>query len=90
MCVVSNVYDYWGPKIPQPPAVYPTVIHNPPAITPQEVEELKKLIKEFKEAVAIARRLDELMSQSDCVDPDKAKLEDRVKKIEDWIEKIKQ
>jgi hypothetical protein len=47
-----------------------------------EVEALRELIKEFREALAAAKLVDVLTDQPDCEDPVKAKLEDRVKALE--------
>jgi hypothetical protein len=47
-----------------------------------EIEALRELIKEFREALAAAKLVDVLTDQPDCEDPVKAKLEDRVKALE--------
>jgi hypothetical protein len=47
-----------------------------------EIEELRKLIAEFREAVAAAKKVDELTNQPDCFDPKKATLEERVSELE--------
>jgi hypothetical protein len=54
---------------------------KPPKPSP-EVEALRELIKEFREALAAAKLVDVLTDQPDCEDPVKAKLEDRVKALE--------
>lgn len=98
MCIVSMVHDHYGPRFPSPdrilwpspvsPFVPPVDIHPAPATAPltlisaEEVAELRKLIAEFREAVAAAARLDVLTRQPDCVDPEKAKLEARVAELE--------
>lgn len=90
MCVVSMVYDHYLPKIGE----YSTgkidwsglLQHSKPDPEMKELkEELKKLIKEFKEAVAAARQVDRLTGQPDCSDPDKAKLEERVAELEKLV-----
>lgn len=91
MCVVSMVFDRYQDRFPwgdstQGPQVQPQP--TPPSITitsplPQlPMAELKKLIEEFKEAVAAARTVDRLTNQPDCEDPEKAKLEQRVLELE--------
>lgn len=46
----------------------------------EELAALRPLIAEYKEALAKAKRLDELTQQPDCADPEKAKLEDMRKR----------
>ncbi len=80
MCVVSMVMDHYEPLIPR---VVPTTFT--PAIgfhTFDPHAELRKLIEDFKEAVAAARKVDALTKQPDCEDPEKAKLEERVTELE--------
>jgi hypothetical protein len=84
-------WDTWtNPPIPYRPQVSP----QPPEdfkeqldrlLNPKpspEVEALRELIKEFREALAAAKLVDVLTDQPDCEDPVKAKLEDRVKALE--------
>lgn len=88
MCIVSMVSDHYRERFPtwpsepwQPPkADTPTVVIGPTV----DLGELRKLIDEFKEAIAAAQKLDALMRQPDCVDPVKAQLMQRV----DWLERI--
>mgnify|MGYP000936591254 CR=1 FL=1 len=47
-----------------------------------DVDELRQLIKDFREAVDAAKRIDVLTKQPDCVDPKKATLEERVAALE--------
>lgn len=53
-----------------------------------EIEELRKLIADFREAMAAAKRVDELTAQPDCVDPKKATLVDRVADLERRLDSI--
>lgn len=100
MCVYSAIFDHYGPRFD--PWIKPTVPSVPfEPINPQppidlspfniksEIEELKKLIKEFKEAAEHAKKLDALMQKPDCEDPDKAKLLDRIAELEKAIAALK-
>lgn len=92
MCIVSNVYDSFDPLIPYP-RPSPVQPNNPGAgmwpWTPQlDLAPLEKLIADFKEAVETAKKLDRLMGNADCADPEKAKLEARVRELETQIENI--
>lgn len=97
MCIVSNVIDHYQPLIPddflRPRVVpQPAPYHSPfsiPVITSAEVAEVRALISEFKEALAAAKKLDVLMKQPDCVDPDKAKLIARVADLENRLDAMK-
>ena len=94
--------DPFNPHKPIGPAVPPSPTTTPPAgwFTPATptpsidfgsaaaVAELRKLIAEFREAVEKAKRLDVLTGQPDCVDPNKAKLEDRVTALEELLSKM--
>lgn len=83
MCVMSMVMDHYEQRIPTIPV---TTIPNTPTgafwYPNIDVAELRKLIDEFKAAVAAAKTIDVLTKQSDCVDPEKQKLEDRVAELE--------
>lgn len=94
MCVVSMVFDDFGRRFtpwiqPWQPTIVPTPApapFSPPVVLPipgaAEVAELRKLIDEFKEALAAARTVDRLTNKPDCEDPDKARLLDRVADLE--------
>lgn len=72
-------FDWFKPD----PAARPTGAL--PAVTfwPQaQIDELKALIAEFKEALAAAKLVDKVTGQPDCEDPEKAKLVDRVEELE--------
>jgi hypothetical protein len=86
MCAVSWVYDHYQEPFtcprtwPYQPSI--TVSGVDPSALGREVEEIRKLIAEFREALAVAKRQDELTKQPDCFDPKKATLEERVAEIE--------
>lgn len=90
MCVVSMVHDHFGKTFPDM-QLYISPNTNPPAVTTTttwpsfDLVELRGLIKEFRELVAAAKRIDEVTGQPDCVDPVKAQLEQRVEKLEKLI-----
>ncbi len=91
MCTVSMVYDHYRdqfPNWPQPPTSVPGTggdgswlkdLMSKPTV---DLALLRTLINEFKEAVEAAKKLDALMRQPDCTDPEKAKLQERVNKLE--------
>lgn len=93
MCVISNVMDHYNPLFPVPapfPGTVPsqtfdfTQMFTPPI----DLVELRKLVDEFKEAVAAAKKLDIILKQPDCIDPEKAKLEERVAALEARLAEI--
>jgi hypothetical protein len=94
MCVISNVMDHYNPLFPAPtplpvdgPGVHDfdwTKFFQPPI----DLVELRKLVDEFKEAVAAAKKLDIILKQPDCIDPEKAKLEERVAALEARLAEI--
>lgn len=97
MCIVSAVYDHFNPLIPEPDKIWPTPIWPEPTapaiplvISPQlpDMKELRELVNKFHEAVEAAKKLDIIMKQPDCVDPDKQKLEDRVAELERRLSEI--
>lgn len=91
MCVVSMVHDHFGKQFDDwqrkyaPPVTAPNTFTFTPA---PDLTELKELIKEFRELVAAAKRIDTVTGQPDCVDPEKAKLEDRVSALEAKMTKL--
>lgn len=94
MCVLSMVFDQYQPLLPKKWTDLPT--WKPP--TPKEladpslearVKALEELVKELKEAIKLAKQLDAVTHQPDCEDPEKAKLLDRIKKLEAEIKKFK-
>jgi hypothetical protein len=79
------MYEYYKPQFerfynPPQPLFYPP---------PQTTEEIERLIREFREAIDSAKRLDVLTKQPDCEDPEKAKLEERVAELERQIKDLK-
>lgn len=84
MCVVSMVYDHYSPLFPQSPNVNPGTIKFYPTES-SEVAELRQLIKEFREALEAAKKVDLLTGQPDCEDPKKKTLEERVAALEKII-----
>lgn len=79
MCVVSMVHDHYNEPFRKWLSDTPVI---QPWIPVAEIEELRKLIREFREALTAAKRVDELTNQPDCVDPKKATLEERVAELE--------
>lgn len=93
MCIVSNVHDHYNPLFPPmvPPVDQVVTPIDWSKVFPQpapDLSEMRKLIDEFKEAVAAAQKLDTLLKQPDCVDPDKAKLQERVERLERIIDAL--
>lgn len=95
MCVMSIVHDHyrdqfpggmWPPLVPNPYPYTPPDNSHP---TPEEQERLRQLIKDFREAQEAAAKLDKMMKQPDCVDPEKAKLQERVAELEKQLEAVR-
>ena len=62
MCVVSLVYDHYGDKWQrwlEAPATMPPVAIIPPAISPEEIDEFRRLLER-------ARKYDAETGQKDC------------------------
>jgi hypothetical protein len=79
------VFDHYSDRIPREWPVDQTSFNILPAVPldmATQLENLRKLIDEFREAVAAARKIDTLTGQPDCEDPEKAKLEARVAELE--------
>lgn len=90
MCVVSMVMDHYGPLFPQGTSPWDIFRPQPPANDPLvDGLALRKLIDEFKEAVAAAKKIDVLTKQPDCEDPEKVKLVARVAELEKLLDKAK-
>ena len=84
MCVYSAVMDTWTDKIP---TIIPWEVPNiPTTIMPtpskSEIIEIRKFIETFKAEVEKAKEQDIKENNPDCADPEKAKLEDRVRELE--------
>jgi hypothetical protein len=94
MCVYSAVFDHYGPRFdrwtkPASPSVEPIPEIDLNIFAMKDaIEELKQLIKEFKEAAEHAKKLDTLMQKPDCEDPDKAKLLGRIAELEKAIAQL--
>lgn len=58
-------------------------------ISKEEVEAIRSLIHEFRNAVSAAKTVDKLTNQPDCEDPQKKKLEDRVAMLEQQLAAMK-
>jgi hypothetical protein len=88
----------WIPPIqPGQPWVWPSpttwpsdkITITPPADPLEELKKIEKLLEDFKNARDAAILVDKLTGQPDCVDPEKAKLEERVAKLEAEIAELK-
>jgi hypothetical protein len=99
MCVMSIVHDHYHDQFPggiwpQPKSgglgSYPWTVTPPAMPSAEEIERLSKLIKDFREAQEAAAKLDKLMSKPDCVDPEKAKLQERVAELEKQLAAIRE
>ena len=99
MCVVSMVFDDFSKRFPinplepqQPEYTWPLqtiALSNPvPTLDKNDIEKLRKYIEEFRESVELAKKLDVLMKQPDCFDPDKAKLEQRITELEKRLDEM--
>lgn len=96
MCVVSMIHDHYEPLIPKPdfwipwqPAFPDFEPSTPPPPTDlKEIERVRKLLEDFRKAHKAAAEVDKLTKQPDCVDPEKAKLEERVVALEQKIEQL--
>ena len=76
MCIVSNVGDSYRDQFPKRwpewvpnqqgggPGYAPNII--PPAATKEEVDELRKEIRELRELLKAAKKFDESTGQPDC------------------------
>lgn len=96
MCVVSMVHDFYGDRFRKYGSgqdgtewseFVERYIPNQPSVK-DELAEIRKLIAEFREALAAALRVDELTAQPDCVDPEKATLEGRVAELEKRLDSL--
>jgi hypothetical protein len=87
--------DNYGPYIPRPdqyPWTQPPIQTVPPAPAPMKrwptFDELNELLESFRDAVRAAEAFDRLTGQPDCVDPEKAALEERVAELERKLEEM--
>lgn len=85
MCVMSMVYDHFNDRFNgwpvYPPLVPTTVPYGDPTI-------IKKTIEDFHRAREAAGVVDALTQQKDCVDPEKAKLLEKVERLEKIIDAL--
>lgn len=101
MCVYSMVHDHFIPKFPNtlgpasPPVPYQPSVEPywPPAPVTKwpelDLDQLEKLIKDWKEAAETAQKVDTRTKQPNCVDPEKEKLSKRIVELEAQLEKAK-
>jgi len=101
MCVMSMVHEDFSKRIPTDWLPGTTIVTgtSPIVATPasyaqvealrQEVAALKQLVLDFREAVQAAAVVDRLTRQPDCVDPEKAKLEARVRELEARLDAVR-
>lgn len=87
MCTMSMVYDHYNDKFPTWPTLQPSTLPNGPSLF--DLVEMRKLVDEFKQAVAAAQKLDALMKQKDCFDKEKAALDVRVAELEKQLAKLR-
>jgi len=71
------------------PAIGPETVGNTTTwidltygLSKEEVDQLRKMIREFKDVTEAARKIDEATNQPDCADPKKVELEQRVAVLE--------
>ncbi len=81
MCTVSMVYDHFGQQFPY--VAWPQKTTPPP-----DLAAIAKMVKDFWDAVEAAKKVDEILKQPDCEDPEKAKLRERVKELEAAIDAL--
>lgn len=91
MCVVSMIHDHFDPIIPTiDPEPWKRSDSDPwrndPSTIPAfDLRELDDIIKEFRRLLDMAKTIDIKTNQPDCVDPEKAKLQDRIVELEKLI-----
>lgn len=87
MCVVSMVQDHYRPQFePYQPQTQTITLIQPPV----DLQELRRLIEDFKAATEAAKKVDRLTGQPDCEDPEKAKLQERVAELERQLNAIRE
>lgn len=89
---MSMVYDHFDQQFPKynewPFQPYPPTITPSTGGTISSPEVVKQAIQDFNAAKEAAAKLDELMKQKDCVDAEKAKLQERVDRLEKIIDAL--
>lgn len=88
MCVVSMVHDHYWPVFEPYTGRQQTITIPPFPTVSNDLEKIIKAIEDFKRAIEAAKTVDSLTQQPDCVDPEKAKLLERVEWLEKEIERI--
>lgn len=95
MCNVSMIMDTYRPHIPTvwPPNTTPApqqwkIGTTPKPKQPVTAEELRELLESFRQALTAAQTFDRLTGQPDCVDPEKAQLEERVADLERRLDEM--
>lgn len=94
MCALSFVMEQWSPWVPQPAQQWPSQIGwtepQPQVAEDATNEYVREMLDSLEKAMEAARKLDELTGQPDCVDPDKAKLLNRVEELERRLQQIEE
>jgi hypothetical protein len=91
---MSVVFDHFGPAFQPwftPTKTFPdtTQPYGPlPNETISNPETVKKIIDDFAKAREAAKIVDELTKKTDCVDPEKAKLLEKVERLEKIIDAL--
>lgn len=94
MCVVSMVHDSLTQGLGLGQALQQGQDSNwfksisEPKLTAQDIADLRQLIADFREACAAAKIVDKFTGQPDCVDPEKAKIEERITKLEEGLARL--
>jgi hypothetical protein len=86
MCTVSMVHDAYSKQFEG--LGWPTLNDWPPYNQTIDLEGLRQLIADFKQCVEAAKIVDRLTKQPDCVDPEKAKLQEQVARLEAVIDRL--
>lgn len=64
MCVYSNVLDHFSPLIPQPTPLAPQPTPLFPWTPALDLTELRKLLEEFRAAMAAAKTVDRIVGHA--------------------------
>lgn len=89
MCMVSMIHDQLKPWVPDVTPGWPTFIPttSPPLVEPADAQKTRELLEALVKAVEAAKVVDRVTGQPDCVDPEKAKLGERVRAVEEALSK---
>lgn len=86
MCVVSMVSDHYQPLIiPWTHKITPNIPH----IDQFELDKLVQLLRDYREAIEAAEKVDRLTKQPDCIDPEKLVLQKRIEELEREVEMLR-